>query len=154
MTGSRKSILDDMLCFEVYSTEHAFSRLYKSLLAPLGLTYPQFLVMALLWQKDGQTVNGLGGQLGLESSTLTPLLKRMEKAELVRRARDPEDERRVRVSLTESGRDLRAAATGIGACVVEATGIAEPELRAMLLNLRRLRIGLQTHVAKKEVQLA
>ncbi|MGR3636863.1 MAG: MarR family winged helix-turn-helix transcriptional regulator [Shimia sp.] len=145
MSEPSKSILDQMLCFEVYSTEHAFSRLYKSLLAPLGLTYPQFLVMILLWENDDQTVNGIGGQLGLESSTLTPLLKRMEKAGIVLRKRDAEDERRVRVSLTEAGDALRHEAKGIGSCVADATGMPEADLKALLLELRKLRNGLAAH---------
>lgn len=145
MTQIPTSILDQMLCFEVYSTEHAFSRLYKSLLAPLGLTYPQFLVMVLLWESDDQTVNGIGGKLGLESSTLTPLLKRLEKAGMVQRQRDPEDERRVRVSLTQAGDRLRDQARGIGACVAEATGMPEAELKSLLLDLRRLRNGMTAH---------
>ncbi|TCL01328.1 MarR family transcriptional regulator [Shimia isoporae] len=142
MSNTPSSILDQMLCFEVYSTEHAFSRLYKSLLAPLGLTYPQFLVMVLLWETDDQTVNGIGGQLGLESSTLTPLLKRMESAGLITRTRDKQDERRVRVSLTEAGDALRSEAKGIGTCVANATGMPEAELKSLLLELRKLRSGL------------
>ncbi len=145
MTQKPNSILDQMLCFEVYSTEHAFSRLYKSLLAPLGLTYPQFLVMVLLWESDDLTVNGIGGKLGLESSTLTPLLKRLEKAGMVQRQRDPEDERRVRVSLTQAGDRLRDQARGIGACVAEATGMPEAQLKSLLLDLRRLRNGMTAH---------
>ncbi len=145
MTQSPNSILDQMLCFEVYSTEHAFSRLYKSLLAPLGLTYPQFLVMVLLWESDDLTVNGIGGKLGLESSTLTPLLKRLEKAGMVQRQRDSEDERRVRVSLTQAGDRLRDQARGIGACVAEATGMPEAQLKSLLLDLRRLRNGMTAH---------
>ncbi|SFK92864.1 MarR family winged helix-turn-helix transcriptional regulator [Shimia haliotis] len=147
MSDSPRSILDQMLCFEVYSTEHAFSRLYKTLLAPLGLTYPQFLVMILLWETDDQTVNGIGGQLGLESSTLTPLLKRLEKAGLVTRVRDAEDERRVRVALTEAGDALRKEAKGIGTCVAQATGMPEAELKSLLLDLRKLRNGLASHGA-------
>ncbi|MGR3714406.1 MAG: MarR family winged helix-turn-helix transcriptional regulator [Shimia sp.] len=145
-----KSTLDKMLCFEVYSTEHAFARLYKSLLAPLGLTYPQFLVMVLLWDKDDQTVNGIGGQLGLASSTLTPLLKRMQKAGLVERQRDAEDERRVRVSLTEAGAALRLQAKGIGACVADATGMPEERLKSLMLVLRQLRKGLTESVTAAE----
>lgn len=150
MSGTPKSTLDQMLCFEVYSTEHAFSRLYKSLLSPLGLTYPQFLVMILLWEADGQTVNGIGGQLGLESSTLTPLLKRMEKAGLITRKRDVEDERRVRVALTDEGSALRQEAKGIGTCVADATGMPEAELKSLLLDLRKLRNGLAAHSVAAE----
>ncbi len=143
MSERQKNLLDDMLCFEVYSTEHAFARLYKGLLAPLGLTYPQFLVLVVLWQEDAQTVNGIGAQVGLESSTLTPLLKRMEKAGLLTRARDEEDERRVRVRLSPRGAALRSEARGIATCVAKATGMPEAELRQLMASMRRLRQGLQ-----------
>ncbi|MBO9476430.1 MarR family transcriptional regulator [Shimia sp. R11_0] len=146
MSSDAHSILDRMLCFEVYSTEHAFARLYKALLAPYGLTYPQFLVLVLLWEQCPQTVNGLGGQLGLQSSTLTPLLKRMEKAGLVVRTRDPEDERRVRVSVTAAGKALRANVHDIGRCVADATGMEEAELFDLMRSLRRLRSGLEQSV--------
>src|SRR3954462_14447282 len=88
--------LDNQLCFAVYGAAHAFTRTYKPLLEPLGLTYPQYLVMIALWQKDGQTVRTLGDRLGLDSGTLSPLLKRLEQSGLVNRQRDREDERQVR----------------------------------------------------------
>ncbi|GAA6180411.1 MarR family transcriptional regulator [Shimia sp. NS0008-38b] len=146
MNNAPPSVLERMLCFEVYSTEHAFSRLYKTLLAPHGLTYPQFLVLVLLWQQDDQTVNGLGVALGLESSTLTPLLKRMERTGLVARARDAEDERRVRVSLTEEGYSLQAKVKGIASCVADATGMSEEELMTVIASMKKLRGGLEASV--------
>src|SRR3978361_1043011 len=84
--------LDDMICLAIYAAGHAVNRVYKPLLDPLNLTYPQYLVMVALWEEDGRTVGGLGEKLALESNTLTPLLKRMEADGLVTRARDPQDE--------------------------------------------------------------
>jgi MarR family transcriptional regulator, organic hydroperoxide resistance regulator len=102
--------LDDLLCFALHSAAQAAVRANKPMLDALGLTYPQFLAMAALWAGDGQTVGGLGAKLFLESSTLTPLLKRLEAAGLVERARCAEDERQVRVRLTGKGRALREEA--------------------------------------------
>src|SRR5258707_12339396 len=92
--------LGEFLCFAVYSANHAFNRVYKPLLDELGLTYPQYLVMVLLWERDDQTVGSLGEKLFLESSTLTPLLKRLEASGYIRRTRDPDDERQERACLT------------------------------------------------------
>ena len=113
-----------MLCFALYSASHAMSRLYRPLLAPLGLTYPQYLVLMALWSGDGQSVGSLGEELALDSNTLTPLLKRMEAAGLLTRVRSQEDERVVTVSLTEKGRALEAEAGRVTACVFEATGLS------------------------------
>lgn len=101
--------VDNALCFAIYATNHAITRAYKPILDPHGLTYPQYLVMLVLWDRDGQTVGGIGEALFLESSTLTPLLKRLEKAGFVRRARDTKDERQVCIFLTEAGQALRSA---------------------------------------------
>src|ERR1700730_5119239 len=101
------SQLSDMLCFTLYSTAHAFNRVYKPLLDALALTYPQYLVMFGLWERDDVAVKQIGEQLHLDSGTLTPLLKRLEAMGLVRRARDAADERSVRVSLTPAGAALR-----------------------------------------------
>src|SRR5437879_6243363 len=95
--------LDDFLCFAVYSANLAFHRVYKPLLDELGLTYPQYLVLVVLYEQDDQTVGDLGDKLFLDSSTLTPLLKRMEGVGYVTRQRDPEDERQVRIRLTPRG---------------------------------------------------
>ena len=102
--------LDDFLCFALHSAAQAAVRANKPVLDALGLTYPQYLAMVALWAEDGQTVGGLGDRLFLESSTLTPLLKRLEAAGLVKRARCAEDERQVRVSLTEKGEALHGEA--------------------------------------------
>ncbi|WP_183380286.1 MULTISPECIES: MarR family winged helix-turn-helix transcriptional regulator [unclassified Herbaspirillum] len=106
-------LLDNQLCFAMYSTSLAMTKLYKKLLKPLDMTYPQYLVMMVLWEKDEVTVSELGTRLFLDSGTLTPLLKRMEVMGLLARSRDVSDERRVLVSLTEQGRDLRHKATSL-----------------------------------------
>lgn len=134
--------LSDFLCFALYSTNHAFNRVYKPLLDPLGLTYPQYLVMVQLWAEDGQTVGALAGRLFLESSTLTPLLKRLEGQGLLGRTRDAADERQVRVSLTESGRQLQAQARAIPGCIFAATGFDLPRLQALTAEITALRGAL------------
>src|SRR5829696_8980045 len=107
--------LSNQLCFAIYATAHAFTRFYKPLLEPLGLTYPQYLVMLVLWERDGLTVKEIGQQLHLDSGTLTPVLKRLQATGYVRRSRDLPDERQVRVTLTQRGREIRAqAAAGRG----------------------------------------
>jgi DNA-binding MarR family transcriptional regulator len=115
--------LDDFLCFAVYSAGHTFNRLYRPLLERLGLTYPQYLVMVALWEADERTVGELGERLGLESNTLTPLLKRMEGMGLIARARDPRDERVVRVRLTDKGQALQEPACAVPGELLAASGL-------------------------------
>lgn len=107
--------LDDQLCFALYRASRALTRAYGPLLAPLGLTYPQYLVLLVLWERDAQSVKELGARLALDSGTLTPLLKRLEQQGLVRRQRAAEDERVVRVALTAQGRALRSRASEVPA---------------------------------------
>ena len=129
----------DLFCFAIYSTGHAFNRVYKPLLDELGLTYPQYLVMMALWAEDDQTVGQIGDRLFLESSTLTPLLKRLETLGFLTRSRDPEDERQVRLRLTDKGSSLRKKARDVGACIGEATGLqmeAAVKLRNEITKLR------------------
>ena len=102
--------LDRQVCFPLYAASNLINRLYRPVLSELGLTYPQYLVMLALWETSPRTVGALGEALYLDSGTLTPLLKRMEAAGLVTRHRDPEDERRVQVSLTDAGQALRTEA--------------------------------------------
>jgi DNA-binding MarR family transcriptional regulator len=109
----RRARLDDQLCFALYSASRAFTRAYAPLLEPLGLTYPQYLVMLVLWDGDDLSVGDLGEALGLDSGTLTPLLKRMEEGDLVQRTRDRDDERVVRVSLTKAGHALEKRARNV-----------------------------------------
>src|SRR5687767_7416682 len=105
--------LGNHLCFAVYSMSHAFSRAYRQLLDPLGLTYPQYIVLVVLWEQDKLTVKEIGERLFLDSGTLTPLLKRLESMGHIHRVRDKQDERQVRIELTETGRRLRENAKDI-----------------------------------------
>lgn len=102
--------LDRQVCFPLYAATNLLNRLYVPILAKLGLTYPQYLVMLVLWEEEPQTVGELGARLYLDSGTLTPMLKRLERAGFVTRTRDPDDERRVLVMLSEQGRSLRLKA--------------------------------------------
>lgn len=134
--------LSSQLCFAVYSTAHAFTRAYKPLLAPLGLTYPQYLVMLVLWQQDDMTVKDIGARLQLDSGTLTPLLKRMSVAGLVARQRDDGDERQVRIQLTEKGAALRTRARRIPAHLARTIGQSVPDIAALRQQLTLLRDSL------------
>jgi DNA-binding MarR family transcriptional regulator len=131
--------IDNFICFALYSAGHAMTRLYKPLLDPLGLTYPQFLVMVALWEKDDQTVGAIGDMLLLESSTLTPLLKRLEAAKLIRRKRDREDERVVRIQLTPEGRALKEKADSIPEAIGCATGLDLPDIIKLTTQVKALR---------------
>lgn len=131
--------VDNFICFALYSAGHAFTRLYKPLLEPLGLTYPQYLVMAVLWEKDGQPVGEIGEKLLLESSTLTPLLKRLETAGLVRRTRDRDDERVVRIQLTPEGAALKQKAMGIPEAIGCSTSLSLPEVMKLTGEIKALR---------------
>lgn len=131
--------LDDFLCFTIYSANHAFNRIYKPLLDALELTYPQYLAMVALWQKDDQTVGSLGEKLFLESSTLTPLLKRLEAMGHLRRVRDVKDERQVRIQLTDGGRALQAKAKSVPLAILEATGLTEEALQTLKNDLAKVR---------------
>jgi MarR family transcriptional regulator, organic hydroperoxide resistance regulator len=141
--SSAGSGVDDLICFSVYSTGLAFNRVYKPLLDELGLTYPQYLVMVALWAQNDQTVSSLGDHLFLESNTLTPLLKRIESMGYIVRSRDAEDERIVRVRLTPKGTALRDQFGRICSCVLEATGLSEPELKRLHTTMRKLRRHLR-----------
>ena len=131
--------LDSMLCFAVYAAGHAFTRFYKPRLDALGLTYPQYLVFLVLWEQDALTVKALGDKLFLDSGTITPLLKRLEARGLVRRQRDTEDERLVRIFLTDEGRALREQALAIPLQVGEALGGDAEAGAAMRKGLQQLR---------------
>jgi DNA-binding MarR family transcriptional regulator len=130
MTKNAKAMavrgLDEQICFAVYSAAHAFNRAYRPFLAELGLTYPQYLVMLVLWEQDGQSVKAIGDRLMLDSGTLTPLLKRLEGNGLILRKRGREDERQVLVELSEAGHALREKAGSIlnpVPCAVEDSGV-------------------------------
>ena len=134
--------LDDQLCFALYSASRAMNKVYRRVLAPLRLTYPQYLVMLVLWSGDEVTVSGIGAQLYLDSATLTPLLKRLESAGLVTRTRSVGDEREVVVALTAAGRALRGKAKAVPSSVFCATGCSAPGLARTRAQLETLRDNL------------
>ena len=131
--------LDNQVCFALYSASLAMTKLYKPLLDQIGLTYPQYLVMLVLWEQDGVTVSELGERLFLDSGTLTPLLKRLEAQGQIARLRDVQDERRVRITLTSQGRALRDQAEAIPQCVLQSSQCSIAELTALTTELKQLR---------------
>jgi len=139
--------LDSQLCFAVYAAAHAFGRTYRPLLERLGLTYPQYLVMLVLWERDGLTVKAIGERLGLDSGTLTPLLKRLAAAGVLTRTRDGDDERVVRITLTEAGRALRAGATGLPATIAGRLGLDPAGLKRLRREIDGLRAALDATLA-------
>jgi len=147
-TGTDWLQLDVQLCFALYSTSLAMTKLYKPLLAPLGLTYPQYLAMLVLWETDGLGVSELGQRLNLDSGTLTPLLKRMESTGLIERRRALTDERRVEIHLTIAGRALREQAVGIPEQLACASACAPSELETLTRRLHELRANVLTHLAR------
>ena len=135
--------LDHQLCFALYATSLAMTKVYKPLLAPLGLTYPQYLVLLVLWERDGISVSQLGERLTLDSGTLTPLLKRLEAQALVQRLRDVADERRVLLRLTAAGRALRVQAQAVPQAIACATACDLQQIGALAAQLHQLRQQLQ-----------
>lgn len=131
--------LDNQLCFALYSTSLAMTRVYKPLLDELGLTYPQYLAMLVLWERDGLMVSDLGERLFLDSGTLTPLLKRLEASSLITRIRAVEDERRVHITLTAAGRELKIKAAEIPSCILSASQCSVPELVLLTQQVQALR---------------
>lgn len=134
--------IEDLLCFSLYSANHAMNRVYKPLLDKFGLTYPQYLALLVLWQEDNQTVGQMGERLFLESNTLTPLLKRLETNGYVSRKRDPEDERQVRISLTKSGKSLKKETGSISVCIFEAASMDETAITRLKNQISSLRDNL------------
>ncbi len=134
--------LDQQFCFALYSASHAMTKTYKPMLDRLGLTYPQYLVMLVLWEQDAILVKDIGARLFLDSGTLTPLLKRLESNGLVSRNRNPQDERQVRVELTDQGRALRGQAEAIPEQVLCASGQELSALGSMRKELARVRDDL------------
>lgn len=125
--------LDNQLCYALYAAAHRMTKSYRPLLERLGLTYPQYLVLLVLWEQDGVTVSEIGRRLRLDSGTLTPVLKRLEVAGLLRRTRRQSDEREVEIALTAQGRELRVEAVSVREAVMCQLEMSEPEIR----NLRR-----------------
>jgi DNA-binding MarR family transcriptional regulator len=141
-------LLGNQLCFAIYSTAHAFNRVYKPLLDRLGLTYPQYLVMLVLWERDGVPVKDIGERLFLDSGTLTPLLKRLEAAQLIKRTRDTADERQVLIALTSQGQALREKARAVPQSILAASACSIAELSAMKNDLVALRDRLNAVVGE------
>ncbi|HEY4145579.1 MarR family transcriptional regulator [Pinirhizobacter sp.] len=137
--------LDNHLCFALYAASRAMTAGYRGPLSELGLTYPQFIVMVVLWQTDGVTVGELGKQLQLDSGTLTPLLKRLEQANLVTRQRNADDERELIVTLTEDGHALRHKANDVSEQVFCRTGLEESAAMQLLGDLHDLTARLRTN---------
>ena len=131
--------LESQLCFALYSASLAMTKIYKPLLNSIGLTYPQYLVMLVLWEEDGLIVSEIGDRLFLDSGTLTPLLKRLEATGLLARLRDTADERRVRIKLTSAGTRLKSRAADIPSCVHDITGCSLSELLSLSQRVKRFR---------------
>ncbi|OZI71114.1 MarR family winged helix-turn-helix transcriptional regulator [Bordetella genomosp. 12] len=141
-TAPSSLLLDDQLCFALHSTTLAMNKVYRKLLAQLGLTYSQYLVMMVLWEQDGLTLSDIGKRLFLDSATLTPLLKRLESAGLLRRERGAHDERQVIISLTEAGRALKSQALAVPKGIAQALSCSADEALALKARLERLRAEL------------
>lgn len=137
--------LDRQICFPLYAASNLLTRLYRPVLAELGLTYSQYLVMLVLWEHVPQTVGSLGERLHLDSGTLTPLLKRMEAAELITRQRDPDDERRVRIGLTAQGRSLRDRASAVPATLASGLDLSSTDLESLRSAVQNMVAVLADH---------
>lgn len=136
-------LLDQQLCFALYAASRSVTGLYRPLLDPLGLTYPQYLVMLVLWEQDGLTVRELGQRLQLDSGTLTPLLKRLQAAGLVDRQRRTEDEREVDIRLTAAGLALREQASDVPKCMAQRLQLSPDQMQTLRDELKRLTRQLQ-----------
>ncbi len=144
MARKTGATIDQMLCFAVYAAGHAFTRFYKPRLDALELTYPQYLVFLVLWERDNITVKALGDKLFLDSGTITPLIKRLEARGLVRRQRDAKDERQVRIILTDDGRALQERALAVPLAVANGIGGSQEDAERLRLELLALRERLDT----------
>src|SRR5208283_3250559 len=131
-------LLENQLCFALYSASQAMTAVYRPLLAALGLTYPQYLAMLVLWEDDGLSVSQIGARLFLDSGTLTPLLKRLEAAGFISRLRDAGDERRVRIMLTAAGRRLKQKAAKLPGCIFSASGRTLAEIVSLTRQVKAL----------------
>lgn len=140
--------LDGQLCFSLYGASMAINRAYKPLLDSLGVTYPQYLVLAALSEQDGQTISAIADRLNLESSTITPLVKRLEQAGMLARHRNPEDEREVQVTLAKKGKELYAKSGCLTDELLKRSGFSVPEMIAFNEQVQRLRDAV---AGKREV---
>ena len=148
LAGDQLLRLDNQICFAVYSAAHAFNRVYKPLLDRLGLTYPQYLVMLVLWERDGVPLKDIGERLFLDSGTLTPLLKRLEVAGLLKRNRSSEDERQVKIALTAQGQALKEKARSVPLSILDASSCSVAELSDVKNEIVALRDRLNAAVGE------
>ncbi|MBI6953082.1 DNA-binding MarR family transcriptional regulator [Pseudomonas sp. TE6288] len=139
-------LLDNQVCFALHSTSLLMTKVYKPLLQALGLTYPQYLAMLVLWEQDGLTVGEISQRLLTDPGSLTPLLKRLESEGLLKRSRSREDERVVLVQLTDKGRALQAEAQRVPQCILQASGHSAEQLRKLQADLLTLRAQLQENL--------
>ena len=144
----RASVLDEQLCFALYTASRAMTSCYRPMLDAMGLTYPQFLVLLVLWERGDSSVTGIGTALQLETGTLSPLLKRLETAGFITRTRQAEDERSVVVGLTDAGRALEERAATVQREVSDATGMTDDEIAALRATLRRLTGNLRATASR------
>ena len=140
----------DLLCFELHAASRAMTAVYRPMLDRLGLTYPQYLVMVLLWEREPRQVKEIGASLDLDSGTLSPLLKRLQSAGLILRQRRVEDEREVEVRLTEAGEALRGEAREVPAVIERATGLSNEEIEELRLSLTQLRTALRRTLSEED----
>jgi len=143
--------LDDQLCFSLYGASLAINRAYKPLLDQLDITYPQYLVLSVLWENDAQTVGLIADRLGLDSSNVTPLVKRMETAGLVLRRRNPSDERQVMVSLTKAGGDMQTRSACLGQRLLESSGLSVQKLVQLNKDVQIFRDAVSAYGAADKV---
>lgn len=147
MSASGRTVtLDEQLCFSLYSASMAINRAYKPLLDALAITYPQYLVLSTLWEGDGQTIGAIADRLGLDSSNVTPLVKRMESNGLLTRLRNPRDERQVLVHLTEAGRDMQARSACLGQTLLTSAGMTVDRLVALNNEVQAFRTSVARYV--------
>lgn len=137
-------LLDNQLCYALYAAAHRMTKSYRPMLERMGLTYPQYLVLLVLWETDGITVSEIGRRLRLDSGTLTPVLKRLESSGLLNRSRRQSDEREVEIALTDQGRELRSEAVAVRQSVMCQLNMSEPEIQAMRADLNALIENLST----------
>ncbi|SHF21110.1 transcriptional regulator [Microbulbifer donghaiensis] len=136
--------LDNQLCFSLYSTSLAMSKMYKPLLEKLGLTYPQYLMMLVLWEEDGITATELGQRLGQDKGALSPVIKRLEAQGLIDRRRDPTDERRIHLQLTAAGKAMQHESQAIPPQVLRATGLDRKSVRQLKAQIEAVRRALNS----------
>ncbi len=149
MASDQLLLLENQLCFALYSTSLAMGKVYQPLLKELGITYPQYLVLLVLWENDEVTVGFLGEKLHLDSGTLTPLLKRMEKSDLITRTRSDKDERQVLISLTKTALNLRNKAQEFPNKLLCAINSPISQVQELTETLKKLRANLHKNIQKK-----